>query len=311
MMTEDNNGIYLINDDFCTDFELDESSEPLLGIHNKNRVNRDLATQERIGRTSFSAQVLRVQYGTYLGDHACLVGLNFSFRFRTNVACRYSYAEIRVAFTRAIDIQNHKTRNTNPLDDPRVKNLAPKEVYGIVKTVEEKKVFDVTIPVMFESPIGLKAGVTSQVRNEKTEHQENRMEIHGHLYFDDDHDEDANAVTWDLSENDAQKDGIFREVKVAIVVLNPADKPMWMDVSVKPSVKFSADPRRLVAKNDAFARLLQKNDEPVLLDGKTPKTGQSDLGCSDFSSTTFPWDKVLRLPVEYAVSSFIVKRSFT
>jgi hypothetical protein len=127
------------------------------------------------------------------------------------------------------------------------------------------------------------------------------MEIHGHLYFDDDHDEDANAVTWDLSENDAQKDGIFREVKAAIVVLNPADKPMWMDVTVKPSVKFSADPRRLVAKN---------NDEPVLLDGKTPKTGQSDLGCSDFSSTTFPWNKVLQLPVEYAVSSFIGTRNF-
>jgi hypothetical protein len=38
------------------------------------------------------------------------------------------------------------------------------------------------------------------------------------------------------------------------------------------------------------------------LDGKTPKEGQIDLGCDDFSSKDFPWEKILHIPTEYAVN---------
>jgi hypothetical protein len=68
---------------------------------------------------------------------------------------------------------------------------------------------------------------------------------------------------------------------------------------VKPSVKFSVDVRRLFGKNDLFARLLQQNGQPVLLDGKTPKERQQGFGCDDFTSPEYPWHKVLQLPVEY------------
>lgn len=298
---------YQVNGGFETDFTLNEQSVPLLGIHNNGRVNRTLATHERIGKTSFSATLGQVLYGKYKGDDACLVVIDFSFRFRSEVACRYSYAEILVAFRRAVDIRNPRKRADDPSEDPRVTNMAPKEVYGILKASKEKNSYGITIPAMFESPIGLWTSIEGHAGKEETEHQENRMEIHGDLYFDDEHDQYANAVTWDLSENDALKDGIFRYFKAAIVLLNPPEQPMWMEVVVKPSVRFSLDPRRLVQKSNPFARLLQKNDDPVLLDGKTAKTGPFDPGCNDFSSPAFPWDKVLQIPKEYEVSQSILR----
>jgi hypothetical protein len=122
------------------------------------------------------------------------------------------------------------------------------------------------------------------------------MEVHGNLDWDDDHDEAANAVSWQLTENAAQRDGIFRQFRAATVFLNEPGQPLWMKVIVKPTVRFSADPRRL----------LPKNDHPVLLDGKTPLL-PLDLKCDDFSADTFPWEKVLQLPLEYTVIDSLCK----
>jgi hypothetical protein len=290
----------ILNGSFNTNFDLDESNIPQLGIHNDGKVNRNLITRDAVRDTSFSATLNRVHYGTYKGEPACLVSIDFSFRFRPRVPSRYSYASIKVTFKRAMDILDHKTRSDDSSDDPRVVNMAPKEVYGIVKTVDDKKIRDITMPLMFRTPIGLSTGVEGHMGTERTEQQENRMEIHGNLYYDDDHDE-AYGVTWELYENSAQRDGIFRNIRAAIVLCNPPEQPMWMSVTVKPSVRFSVNPARLFNKNDPFARLFQMNDKPILLDGKTPKGDSFETACDDLSSPTFPWAKVLWFPAEYKV----------
>ena len=127
------------------------------------------------------------------------------------------------------------------------------------------------------------------------------MEVHGTFDFDDDHDDAANAVSWELTENTAQKNGIFRQFRAAIVFLSPPGQLVWMKVVVDPRVNFSVDPRHLLKKESLLLRLLQRNDHPILLDGKT-SLSPSDLGCNGFSVAEFPWEKVLQLPVEYAVS---------
>jgi hypothetical protein len=193
-----------VNANFDTDFILEEAEAPQLGIKASDKINRRLVTQEKIGSSSFIAVLDRVQYGTYNGTPTCLVALDFTFRFGPKAVSRYNEAHIKVSFTRAADANNHKTRNEDPDLDPKVQNMAPKSVYGIVKTVEEKTVKDFTVPVMFESPLGLSAGVELHAGMERTEHQESRMEIHGQLFEDDDHVDGANAVFWDLYENRAQ-----------------------------------------------------------------------------------------------------------
>jgi hypothetical protein len=286
---------YPINGRFDTILEEAETT-PILGIKNKGRVNRPLATQKNIGVTSFSAVLNRVQYGSYNSKPACLVAIDFSFSFQSKSACRYNYARIEVELTRAVDANDHRVLSDDPTQDPKVVNIAPKSVYGIVKVVDETKYLDISIPLLFESPIGLSAGITGTGGVERSKHHENRMEVHGNLDWDDDHDEAANAVSWQLTENAAQKDGIFRQFRAATVFLNEPGQPLWMKVIVKPTVKFSADPRRL----------LPKNDHPVLLDGKTPLL-PLDLKCDDFSADTFPWGKVLQLPLEYTVIDSLCK----
>ncbi|KAH7085256.1 hypothetical protein BKA63DRAFT_559898 [Paraphoma chrysanthemicola] len=292
-----------LNGSFETEFDFDDAAAiPQLGIEAKGKINRYLITQDGVGSNSFSATTQRVQYGTYHGKHACLVVIDFNFRFKPKVAARYSYASITVLFRRATDLSNHRAPNAPPESDPHVANMAPKSMYGVVTTVKDKTVLDVTVPVMFENPLGLKAGVVLHSGIERNENSEHRMEIHGQRYEDDDHVDAPNGVSWDLFENRIHRNGIMRNFRAAVVVLNPPGEPMWMEVVVKPSVKFSVDPRRLLMKNDAFAKLLQLNDQPVPLDGKTPKADQADLGCDDFTSSEFPWAKVLRLPSDVEIA---------
>lgn len=302
MSTRDSR-VYPVNRDFHTAFDLDEDPDLLLGIRNDGRSNRRLITRDAAGETSFTAVLNQVQYGTYDTKSACLVVIEFAFHFKPTGNGRYSYAKIQIAFTRAVDIQNHRVRAAKSSDDPRVGNLAPKTLYGTVKTAGEEKFYNLTVPAMFEMQIGSSDFPWGSIR-QMTEHHENRTSANGRLYYDDD-SECENTVCWELYENKSKKDGIFHKLVVALIVLNPPDKPMWMEVVVKPSVRFSMDPHRLLEKNSPFARLLQMNDHPVLLDGKTSKQGQSSFGPNDFSSSTFPWQEVLQLPIDCMVSRLI------
>lgn len=282
---------------FVTEFELEENSNdpPQLGIQNQGHVNRPLITRDAIRDTGFSAILQRVQYGTHKGTPACLIVMDLSFRFMGRTLSRYSHGKVEVKFSRAVDPSNHKIVSPQPREDPKVVNMAPKEVYGIVKMVEGRNYREVSIPVMFESPVGASAGVEATFGSEETEHQEHRMEIYGDLSWDDDHTDAACGATWDLRENEAQRDGIFRSFRAAIIVENLPDIAMWMRVKVVPSVKFSINPARLFSK-----RLLQKNDDPVLLDGTTPYGAPVGQGI-DFHSGQFPWASVVWMPSEYKV----------
>jgi hypothetical protein len=292
-----------LSSSFTTEFDIATKSDPQqLKVHNKEVVNRDLITRDSIRDNSFSAVLHRVHYGTYSGRPACLVSIDFSFSFRPKVAARYSHATITATFRRAIDKKRPKIISKDPSGDPKVVNFAPKEVYGFVKTVEDKAIRDLSIPVMFESPVGVSLGFEGHLGLERTEHQDNRMEIYGSFQTADDHSEGAIGVEWKLEENRTQCDGIFRDFRTAIVLINPPEQPMWMSVEVKPSVKFSVNPEHLFKKTDPWARLFQLSDDPVLLDGKTSKGDSSQLGSHDLSSKEFPWSKFLWLPVEYQAS---------
>ncbi|KAK3054725.1 hypothetical protein LTR09_004454 [Extremus antarcticus] len=287
---------------FTTDFDPDETPIPyrgLGGIGNEGRINRMLVTHDAIRDTSFSATLQRVHYGTYQSRPACLVVLDCAFHFPPRALSRYICASIKLAFRHATDPTDPKVRSPDVSHDPAVVNLAPKEVYGIVTTVEQKYVRDVTIPLMFESPIGLSTGIEGHIGTERSGTQDNRMELHGCLLYSDDHDE-AYGAAWSMYENPAHRDGILRSLRLALVLCHAVAQPMWMKVIVKPSVQFSVNPERWFGKNEVFATLLQKNDEPVLLDGKTSKSSDgTQISYNEFSSGKFPWMKVLWWPEEY------------
>ena len=85
---------------------------------------------------------------------------------------------------------------------------------------------------------------------ERTEHQDNRMEIYGSFQTVDNPSEGAIGVEWKLEKNRTQCYGIFRDFRTAIVLINPPEQPMWMSVKVKLYVKFPVNPEHLFKKTD-------------------------------------------------------------
>jgi len=271
-----------------------EDLDPLLGIQNEGRVNRPLVTQDHIGKTGFSAYLSLVQYGTYRQYPACLLALDFSFRFPNKGGARFSSAEIELTFEKALDADRPSVRSKDASLDPVVANFAPKTLLGQILTREHKTTHEIKMPVVFEAPLGPKVGVTTTFGGETTVTEEGRLEVHGNLAQDDDHDEGANSVTWDMTENPLKKDGILRSFRGVVILKVRQREAFWLHVSVKPVVKFSLDPKRLFTK-----RMRQERDEPILLDGQTPYHSCGDgksLRFDEFDSSEFPWEEVLHLP---------------
>jgi hypothetical protein len=275
---------------FDTDFFLSDEPESLLRIENNGRVNRSLATQEQIGKTGYSAYVRHVQYGTYDGKSACLVGLDFAFRFPPRAGSRFSTAEIEVTFEKAIDPQDPSVRCKDPSLDPIVANFAPKQMLGKVRERNDSMSVGVEVPITLGLPFA-SAGVTPSWSRDTTKTQEGRAELYGNLAQDDDHDDGANSVTWDLTENPVSKEGIFRSFRGIVLLFCRPQEAFWLRVSVKPVVKFSLDPRRLFTK-----RLMQDRDDPVLLDGSTMLMHPSLSSYTEFTETGFPWPRLLQAP---------------
>jgi hypothetical protein len=268
-----------------------DDSDTLLSIKNDERVNRALATQEHIGRTSYSAYLQHVQYGTYQGKPACLLGIDFSFRFPPKASSRFTYAEVEVTFEKALNIKDPLLRSTDASLDPVVANFAPKEILGLVKDRENKKSFEIEVPIVFQVPFG-SAELLAKWSRETTLTEEGRFELHGDLAQDDEHDDGANSVAWDLAENKISKDGILRSFRGVVLLFYRPREAFWMHVSVKPVVSFSLDPRRLFTK-----KLVREKDEPILLDGQTTLGNSSCFEHDRFDADDFPWQVVLNLPV--------------
>jgi hypothetical protein len=274
---------------FETDF-IFKDSDALLSIKNNERVNRALATQDHIGKTGYSAYARHVQYGTYQDKPACLLGVDFAFRFPSKANSRFTSAEIEVTFEKALNSKNPSLRSTDASLDPIVANFAPKEILGSVVQRENKKSFEIEVPIVFDVPFG-SAGITTKWTRKTTFTEEGRSEVHGNLAQDDEHADGANSVTWDLTENPVSKDGILRSFRGVFLLFCVPGEALWMHVSVKPVVSFSLDPRRLYSK-----KLIRERDDPVLLDGTTTLGNSSCFEYEKFDADDFPWDPVLKLP---------------
>jgi hypothetical protein len=171
-----------------------------------------------------------------------------------------------------------------------VANFAPKQILGTVSERENKRSFELEVPLVFNTPFG-SAGITAKTANETTMTEHGRLEVYGNLAQDDEHDDGANSVTWDLTENPINKDGILRSFRGTILLFCRPGEAFWLRGTVKPVVSFSLDPRRLATK-----KLVREKDEPIYLDGKTSLGKSICFEYKEFDAVDFPWDEVLNLP---------------
>ncbi|KAK4663235.1 hypothetical protein QC763_606830 [Podospora pseudopauciseta] len=273
----------------------DPSVPPTLAITNNSRINRPLATHSSLSPSSYTAYLRHVQYGTYHSLPSCLLALDFTFRFPTTSTSRFSSAEITLTFTHTTSPSKPSLPSASPSYDPIISNFAPVSIIGPPQARTNSNTFEIAAPLtLFDTPFGLgpSVGVTPRWAKETTKMEEGQAELHGYLAQDDDHDEGANSVAWDMAENPVSKGGIFRSFRgVVLLTLPRPGEPFWMKVEVKPVVKFSLDPKRWLAQ-----RLIGKRDDPILLDGKTGLGDSICHGFEAFDAEDFPWDAVLKGP---------------
>lgn len=110
------------------------------------------------GRVNFQESVIGEKQRVFPCS-TCLVAIDFAFSFKSKSACRYNYTKIEVEFKRALDPTDHKERSDDAAQDPKVVDLAPTSVYGITQTVDEKKYLDISVPLLFQYPVGVSAGI--------------------------------------------------------------------------------------------------------------------------------------------------------
>ena len=275
---------------FEADFIFSDDVIPLLGIKNEERTNRSLVTQETIGKTGYSIYLRHVQYGTYQSKTACLIAFDISFRFPSKLHSRFTYAEVEITVGKALDVAKPSLRSMDASLDPVVANFAPKQILGTVSERESKRSFELEVPLVFNTPFG-SAGITTKMAHETTMTENGRLEVYGNLAQDDEHDDGANSVTWDLTENPISKDGILRSFRGVILLFCKPGEAFWLYGTVKPVVSFSLDPRRLVTK-----KLVREKDEPIYLDGNRMLGKPICFEHKEFDAVEFPWDEVLNLP---------------
>ena len=79
------------------------------------------------------------------------------------------------------------TRKILPSDRPMPHSTLPwpilhrKPIFGLVKQRENKKTLEIGVPLVFESPVGLSAGLTWQWGTETTVTEDGRMDLYRNI----------------------------------------------------------------------------------------------------------------------------------
>lgn len=186
----------MLNGDIETGFEVDESSQATLRIQHDGSSNRTKITAHELGSTSFTAKLNLVQYGTWAGEDAVLLGFDFQFRFPNDSSKRFKAATIRVTLQETQDAELADPSPRRPLNDPRVVLIAPVQVCGELKKETKSRFWSLRVPVKYQQ-FGAQAGIEGEFGVESEAELERRMWITGFTDSDDLHHED-NAVVWEI-----------------------------------------------------------------------------------------------------------------
>ena len=278
------------NEEYQTEFEVDDSSKAVLRIHNNGVPNREKITADQISSTSFQARLAHVQYGTYDGEPAALVIFHFQFSFRNGSWKRIKYASIQLTFEETTGPELALPNPRNPNNDPIVAMIAPVQVLGEVTTTQKTRNWKLSLPVQFQK-FGIQSGPEIDLEIGANFSTDDRMWLVATPTSEDDHHAN-NRVTWEIRENRTQGSGILHRFPGAVVITLPKDPQHHVRITglIEPSVVFSVNP----------LRLKQKKDDPVYLDRITEK-GKPILPGVDFKDEAFKWEDIVKIPTEYEV----------
>lgn len=181
--------------------ELGQTNEGEDDINRAKVHHRDLAS------LSLVASLSRVQYGTWKGDKACLLGLRFQFVKGTHTVFRFEHADILIEFT--------SRPSTGPKDDPEVKDYGPKSLKRAAS--EETRTSHWTAKFSAKGTAGpVEIGPELEGGNEREYTRHYATEV-GSIDWGDRHHRRPNCVKVWMKEDKKEADGLPVEVFAAVV----------------------------------------------------------------------------------------------
>ena len=243
--------------------EFDENAASQLGsttYKNKTEANltspRAIITEKEIRNFRFQARYRGpTRFGTYEGQPACLIIVDFAFQKFGSTISRLTHAEVNVTFEDGkfalVDDLDAEQEAESVQYQPRILAFEPHEYHGPTSSGSG------STTVGLQTPIALPGGVVSITPgiSRTTPFTRDRYEkIHGLLTDDD------SRIYFSVYENSMNNSGIRSEWSAAIIV------------GYTPKRRFAA---RVTIKAHIFLRIVNpvcgKKDDPVFFDDEVMK----------------------------------------
>ena len=168
-------------------------------------LDKDFLNRRAVGK------VLRVQYGYYKTQPACLLVLNFTFRYSRDLL-RFKEAKIVISFER----MSRGGKVTGQEKDPIVRNYSPKTIFGFVTTESIDLTYSgkiqCTVPL---GPVTLSPELQTTKGSSFT--KDHRLQIIGQDFPTKDGAE-SSEVEWTVSERGKVDYGIPNELNVGVII---------------------------------------------------------------------------------------------
>jgi hypothetical protein len=185
----------------------DESSEARrkTALHRQNE--QQLLEEGKLAQSEFSARLQRVTFGSFQGQPACRILFLVDFCPRNRSWFRFRKATVEVEFQEEPSTIHTSVDDERPYAGPLVCKFYPELIRGHVRSIAETYNFSVSASVPLISSPNISAG-WSMNKPKESAHL-----IHGRLDGDP-----AVRVRWNVNENEANKSGIYEQLKFAIIV---------------------------------------------------------------------------------------------
>ncbi|KAK6337966.1 hypothetical protein TWF696_001439 [Orbilia brochopaga] len=197
------------------------SSDPGIGV----AVAGDLITEQEISKTYLAGRLAQVSYGTYRGQSAAVIVLDFVFHTADRKRHRFRTAEIDVKFE----------RNDSTSAAERIVHFGPQFIQGEIKVEHVYQVYEASVNLSPpSSPVSVEIAASRATKFT----QDRRLTIQGTARGDE-----PSRIVWTLEER--KGDSVPPEFKVAFMVLHPPGVKFTAIVSARGSIGFTLNPLRL------------------------------------------------------------------
>ena len=215
------------------------------------QIGAAVAPRCEMDEASVHSKIGHIEYGSYNGEAACLLIIDFRLVFQPATTIKAVDIEFRFASSPVNALQPNvtiasvakaiKASRATTACNPMMPDDAyfPQELTGHVEHAQEMRASNPTIGAGF---YGAKLGVSGMGATQRGQITKSQWRVQGNWKR---HDGVTDALTWKVIENKYSKDSVPRDFRVGMIVFVPTStvdgetsyKDLWMDTTIEGALR--------------------------------------------------------------------------